>query len=107
MSIRPARYSDLDIIANILAAAFWNGDAIGRFMHPHREKYPQDFQEWWKRRVRAHWWDYKFTLLVSTDDDGKVTGFAEWVAHGTSAERVDLWRLDPRKCNSFMCLRFS
>lgn len=107
MSIRPARYSDLDSIADILTAAFWNGDIVGRFMHPYREKYPQDFREWWKRRLRALWWDRKFAFLVSTDGNGDITGFAKWAAHGTSAKKVDLWRLDPRKCYFLMRLRAS
>jgi GNAT superfamily N-acetyltransferase len=100
MSVRFARYSDLDSIADTLAAAFWDGDAVGRFMHPHREKYPQDFREWWKRSVRTHYWDPKSTLLVSTDETGNVTGYANWVAHGTSAQKVELWKIDPRKCSS-------
>jgi hypothetical protein len=97
MIVRNATASDLNAIANILAKAFWDEDATGRFMHPHRESYPQDFEEWWRRRVRVHWWDYRFQILVSTTDKGEVTGVAEWVAHGTSAEKRDLWKLDPRK----------
>lgn len=97
MSLRPARYQDLDRIADTLTAAFWNSDIVGRFMHPHRAKYPAHFREWWKRRLRAIWWDSKYVLLVSMGETGTVTGFAKWKVHGTSAEKRKLWVLDPRK----------
>ncbi|RDI87343.1 hypothetical protein Vi05172_g2786 [Venturia inaequalis] len=100
MSTRPARYVDLDWIADVLIASFWSGDIVGRFMHPYRAQYPGHSREWWKRRLRAIWWDPRYALLVLIGTDGTVAGFAQWKSHGTSEEKGRLWALDPRRLST-------
>ncbi|KAF1812169.1 acyl-CoA N-acyltransferase [Eremomyces bilateralis CBS 781.70] len=78
MPIRYATHRDLDAISHIFTAAFWDEDYSGRFVHPYREQYPDSVLHYWRRKVRAAFWDYRNCLIVSVDQDGRITGAAEW-----------------------------
>lgn len=80
MSIRPATKKDIPSILHILTTAFWDEDAVGRFMHPHRDKYPNDVSKYWRGVVRESWWrgNHHWQIVV-VDGEGVVVGFAGWV----------------------------
>ena len=80
--IRDAAQADLSSLAFILKSSFWNEDAVGRFMHPDRESYPQDVQRYWYRRLRASWWDPSHRLVVAENAEGLAVGIADWVRMG-------------------------
>lgn len=120
MPIRPARYSDIPIMARVLAASF-GPDQLFQIMFPHQNDYPDDFIKAFRRGMRVDWWDYSKALMISyetptcdVDDldeerrelvtrrDGRdeiITGFAEWQRIGLGYEHV--WNVlgwwDPRK----------
>jgi len=96
MPIRLARYADLEAAARIYTAAFWDEDVLGNQMHPHREQYPSDVLEHWRRVVRAAWWDWAHVFVVATTDGGEVVGLAYWDRRG-KALRTRLAIYDPRE----------
>lgn len=105
MPIRPARLSDLDAITQVLTTAFWDEDAVGRNMHPHRNEYPQDVSQFWRASIWRSWWDWDHVLLVATIDDGKVVGAANWTRMGGWGG-LRWW--DPREFPSwFHCSSYS
>lgn len=82
MSIRPATRGDIPAIVETLTKAFWNEDAVGRFMHPYREQYPSHLDKYWRRILRGGWWDTHHTHLVAINDEGKIVGFSKWTLVG-------------------------
>lgn len=78
MSIRRAKRSDIPAIVDILTKAFWNEDAVGQFMHPHRDVYPDDVKKYWRRNLRSVWWEKNHWQLVVVSDEGTIVGFAGW-----------------------------
>lgn len=103
MPLRPARTHDLPLIATIYAAAFWDEEMMGALMHPHRQKYPQDYQRYWERKVMEWYWDYSHQLVVTYTikhtGQEMVTGVGDWIRHGKGWERYwGLWgKWDPRQ----------
>jgi len=99
MAIRKARRGDLRAMAEVLAAAFFNEELFGELMHPHRHEYPEDFVNFFERRIWSHWFEYQRTILVSEDpESGKVVGVADWERQGNNAQTTTgLARLDPRQ----------
>lgn len=59
-------------------------------MHPHRNEYPDEFTDYFRRRNRKHLKDTAHNLVVSTiiDCEGHeiVTGFADWLKQGGQDE---------------------
>lgn len=82
MSIRPTTRSDIPAIVDILTKAFWDEDAVGRFMHPHREQYPDGVKKFWRRSLRSIWWEGSHSLLVAVNDQGVIVGYANWKLSG-------------------------
>lgn len=78
MSIRHAQRSDIPVIVDILAKAFWDEDAVGRFMHPYREQYPHDMKKYWRRTLRETWWKENHSQLVIVNEQRIVVGYAGW-----------------------------
>lgn len=102
MPIRPARYADLPAIAAINRVAFKDCELFGDLMHPLRDKFPDDYTQFWVRRTRENWWDYSRVWYVATTTeyiDGKeqevVAGVAEWELQGSVRPAMAWW--DPRK----------
>jgi hypothetical protein len=79
---RDATYIDLVPISILLTLSFWNEDAVGRFMHPYRETYPQDVQRYWYQHLRANWWDPAHRLVIAENAEGVAVGVADWVRMG-------------------------
>ncbi|TID26480.1 acyl-CoA N-acyltransferase [Venturia nashicola] len=78
MSVRHADKSDITAIIDILTQAFWDEDAVGRFMHPHRDRYPDDVKKYWRGVLRENWWKKGYSALVVVDDQEIVVAFAGW-----------------------------
>ena len=99
MAIRKARRGDFRAMAEVMAAAFANEELFGELMHPHRHEYPEDFIQFFERRIWAHWFDSHRTILVSEDPaSSKVVGVADWERQGKNARTTtQLGRLDPRR----------
>ncbi|KIY03998.1 uncharacterized protein Z520_00690 [Fonsecaea multimorphosa CBS 102226] len=104
MPIRLARYSDLDAVSKILAAAFYD-EELNDCIFPYRKQFPDDYVFVWKQKVVKNWWDYNKIWLVSYEKDPSqksgeiITGAAEWGREGKGSDR--LWGLvrwwDPRR----------
>jgi hypothetical protein len=99
MAIRKARRGDLRAMAEVTAAAFLKEELFGELMHPYRHEYPEDFIQFFERRIWVHWFQYQRTILVSEDPvSGKVVGVADWERQGKNAlTTTKLGRLDPRR----------
>lgn len=97
MSIRRARYGDLEAINAVLASAFFDEDVCGRVMHPRRREYPHDVIKAWRCKTRLDYWDWSNTFMVATDDKGAVVAVAEWARKGAVKARLSLAWWDPRK----------
>ncbi|KAK5943159.1 hypothetical protein PMZ80_004165 [Knufia obscura] len=118
MPIRPARHSDIPIMAQVLGASF-GPDRLFQVMFPHQDQYPEDLVTAFRRSLRRAWWDYSKILMVSyetpssdpTNDETRaitttrngqkevITGMIEWQRVGLGWEHV--WNLrgwwDPRR----------
>ena len=106
MPLRPARATDLPAISRVYATAFYDDEMMGVLMHPHRQRYPEDYHRYWENKVREWYWDYRHQLIVTyaMGETGKeqeevITGVGDWIRHGKGWERywgiLGTW--DPRK----------
>lgn len=117
MPVRLATFADLESIAHVLAAAFYD-EELNTYFHPHRDKYPEDYVRSWYQTVLEKWCGYDNVWVVSYDveesdpssvGDGtsirhKVTGAAEWARVGhRPGELLGLYGFwDPsQSCSSF------
>ncbi|KAF2257665.1 acyl-CoA N-acyltransferase [Lojkania enalia] len=103
-SIRPATYSELSTIANILTKAFWNDELFGNIIHPNRNVFPEDNDLYWLRRARVNWWDWSHVYLVSVirdrdraEGEAVIAGVAVWQRIGTLKKDMALNIFDPRR----------
>lgn len=101
MSVREAKASDLDAVAllcskgmlrvccndpgsqKLMLAAFYDDELVGDIMHPHRDQYPEDFTNYFRRKCECNGKDNSHYAIVSfkVNPDGSetITGFADWV----------------------------
>lgn len=75
-------------MAEVAAAAFDKNDLCGRFMHPYRHQFPDDFITYWRRDIRNHFFDPDVRFLVSTSQDGRVVGTAKWKRQGEGTQKL-------------------
>jgi GNAT superfamily N-acetyltransferase len=73
-NIREATLDDAPQMAEVFAKGFINDDVFGRFMHPHRREYPDDWLQHWTRDMRHHIIDPSGRCFVRTDEAGAVRG---------------------------------
>ncbi|KAF2266266.1 acyl-CoA N-acyltransferase [Lojkania enalia] len=100
MTIRPARWADLPVVAKLCAAAFYEDELFGPLMHPQRADYYEDYECFFTRRMRENWWDWTHVWWVATvQENGEevVVGVAEWELMGSVADKHKLASLDPRR----------
>lgn len=84
--VRRARFGDLNTMSTIMASAFWDVEFVGRTLHSHRERYPGDFQRWWRHKILASMLDWQHEVIVAVDaKGGDVLGVADWVRSGPNA----------------------
>ena len=94
MPLRLAGVNDLAAISAICAASFWDEEVVGGTMHPYRHEYPQDYADFWRRRVWEKYWDYGHKMVVFYLDGegdakaGEVVGVADWERRGVGWEQV-------------------
>lgn len=102
-TLREARLSDINAIANVWYKAFFDDEIIGQLMHPHRKKYPEDVHYFLLRGVRERFWDWRhqFMVVTATDEKGVevVVGAADWRRLGEGGRRRELSPSDPSKAN--------
>lgn len=116
MPVRLATFADLEPIARVLAAAFYN-EELNAYFYPHRDKYPEDYVHSWYQTVLEKWCGYDNVWIVSYDVDNsdsvsgkdrnasarhKITGAAEWVRVGRKqGELLGLYgSWDPSECSA-------
>lgn len=64
MPIRHARYSDIPIMARVIAPSF-GPDKLFQVLFPKLDEYPEDFVTFWRRSLRASWWGYSKVFMIS------------------------------------------
>lgn len=109
MSIRPAKRSDIPALCRICALAFYNDELFGDMMHPHRNEFPDDFEQYFVQKFFLSWWDFTHVLWVSTvEDEGRevVVGFAEWELKGNVGRNMKAGRWDLRKWVLFIHISY-
>jgi hypothetical protein len=83
MTIRDARPSDFHAMAEVMAMAFTDDELFGVLMHPHRQKYPDDFVSFFERKIWKHWYEYNRKYLVAVDKEtGRILGVGVWERQG-------------------------
>lgn len=99
--IREARYHEIRQIARLNSLAFWDDDLIGERMHPHRDKYPNDFDLHWIRLARVNYFDpkWRFIVAICKDAAGKevIAGCGQWSRMGDGGRRMRYRWFDPRE----------
>jgi hypothetical protein len=93
--IRPATTRDITAISQVLTAAFWDEDAVGRFKHPRRARFPADVRRFWHRKMRASVTHWAHDVIVAVDAESReVRGVADWhrVGPGTKKARGKGWK---------------
>lgn len=103
MPIRVAKYGDLRVIAEVLAAAF-DGEELNSYFFPYRKEYYADYVKAWYHVVLEKWWNYNSIWLVSyiksTEAESReiITGASQWERAGDGAEKVwNVYSWDPSK----------
>lgn len=96
MPVRIATFADLQLIAKVLAAAFYD-EELNAYFFPYRETHPEDYLRAWYHVVLKKWWDYNSIWIVSyvlvkssegshNKGDGcqqeQITGAAQWSMEG-------------------------
>lgn len=84
--VRQGTLDDVPQIAECFAKGFIDDDVFGRFMHPKRHEYPDDWLRHWNKDIRNHVLDPSGTCLVRTDDEGVVKGCTFMVRLGKGGE---------------------
>lgn len=72
--IRQAALADIPQMADVFAAGFIDDDVFGRFMHPKRREYPQDWLRYWTWDLRKHFADPAALCFVHLDEAETVKG---------------------------------
>lgn len=102
-TLREARLSDVNSIAQVWYKAFFDDEIIGHLMHPHRQQYPEDVHYFLLRGVRERFWDWRhqFMVVTTTNENGDetVVGAADWRRLGDGGAQKELYWVDPRKPN--------
>lgn len=96
MSIRRATWGDLAAMEDVLTRAFWDEDACGRVLHPHRNDFPRDVVKYWRARTRLQYWTWSDILFVAVDKQKKVKAVAGWTMKGSVAKKARPAWWDPR-----------
>lgn len=54
VAIREATLADVPAMAEVTAAGFLEDDVFGKFIHPHRKQFPEDWNRFWQKEIRIH-----------------------------------------------------
>lgn len=104
--VREATLADVPQMADVFAAGFVDDDVFGRFMHPKRNEYPQDWLRYWNYDIRKHLLDPAAISFVHVDDAGTINGCCLMKRMGKGGERrarAESWsRTAERKLGGLM-----
>lgn len=103
-NVRLATWADTATMAEVAAAAFDKNDLCGRFMHPYRHQFPNDFITFWRRDIRNHFFDPDVSFLVSTIEDGSIVGTAKWKRQGKGTQKLTRGWVTCKVFSSFLIL---
>ena len=84
MPLRRATYADLLPASKLLAVAFKDGTLLGAYLHPYRDKYPDDMYLFFLNCLRLDYCkgpDVHIIVTYKVDSSGKeecITGLADW-----------------------------
>ena len=71
-TIRRATLADVPQMADVFAAGFIDDDVFGRFMHPKRREFPEDWLRYWQKEIRSTIIDPAGVCFVGVDKEGVV-----------------------------------
>lgn len=91
---RLAQWSDATAMADLAARAFDNNDLCGRYMHPKRHEYWDDFVTFWRRDIHEHFLEPNVNYVVSIVDE-RVVGAAKWKRQGKGVVMTQSWMTGP------------
>ncbi|KAH8725677.1 acyl-CoA N-acyltransferase [Phaeosphaeriaceae sp. PMI808] len=100
MPIRFATAKDEPAIVDLFAAAFFDEDLMGTYIHPYRHQYPDDIKIWWHNWFREDFADRQSRVIVVTlieNGEEKVVGAATWQRKGedeAAQKIISTWK-DP------------
>ena len=72
--VRAATTEDVPEMAEVFAYGFIDDDVFGRFMHPKRHEFPEDWIRSWHIEMRKHVLDPTCRCFVKSREDGTVMG---------------------------------
>ncbi|KAJ3859825.1 hypothetical protein EV359DRAFT_50268 [Lentinula novae-zelandiae] len=76
--LRPATLSDVSKIISLVLPQV-SHDGFHDYFFPHQDRFPQDFNSWWKRYYRDMILRPYTLVLVAEDSDQDMKGIAVWV----------------------------
>ena len=85
--VRQAALADIPQMAEVFAGGFIDDDVFGRFMHPKRHEYPEDWFRHWNWDLRNHLIDPAALCFVHEDDHGSVKGCCMMKRLGKGGDR--------------------
>ena len=89
VTVQQATLADVREMANVVSAGFMDDDVFGRFMHPKRKEYPDDWQCSWQREIRRHLAGPATRNYVGVDDSsGRIAGFCLVKRLGAGASKL-------------------
>lgn len=73
-TIRKATLADVPQMADVFATGFIEDDVFGRFMHPKRKEFPEDWLQYWKTEIRSTILDPAGLCFVGVNMEDVVKG---------------------------------
>ena len=86
--IRKARLADVTEMADVFATGFIDDDVFGRFMHPKRREFPEDWLRYWQREIRSTIIDPAGLCFVGVDEGGVVRACCLMKKLGNASQRL-------------------
>lgn len=86
VTVRSATLADVPQMAEVFAAGFIDDDVFGRFMHPKRRAYPDDWLRHWNKDLRNHLLNPAAQCYVRVNDQGQVKGCVMMARIGQGGE---------------------
>ena len=87
-TIRRATLTDVPQLAEVFAAGFMDDDVFGRFMHPKRKEFPEDWLRWWNKEISKHIIDPAGLSFVGVDSQGTVKACCLMKKLGNASQRI-------------------
>ncbi|KAM0721383.1 hypothetical protein Q7P37_002307 [Cladosporium fusiforme] len=99
MPVRRCTEADIPDVARVCARACAEDPLLGDLMHPHRDQYPEDFVEYFRKRLAEHFYESAHHHLITFETQGAaevITGYADWLRHdeGDGEDRASTTKTD-------------